>query len=125
MKAAGRADVDIRDFQAALGRLGDQVEAALSEAALAGGLVVEGAAKENIIAQDIIDTGATLNSVAVDVEGDEAHIGPATEYAIYHEYGTRTMRARPFMGPALTESQAEIEAAVAAVLEEAIRRAAG
>lgn len=124
MAAAGRADVDIRDFQEALARLGNGVEGALNEAAMAGGLVVEGAAKQNIIAQDIIDTGATLNSVAVREVGEgEVEIGPATEYAIHHEFGTRYMAARPFMRPALDENQAAIEEAIAGALREAIRRA--
>ena len=68
--------VDIRDLTAALSRLdGATRGAALASAVMAGGLVVEGEGKQNIIRYDFIDTGATLNSTAAregDSSGDEA-----------------------------------------------------
>lgn len=92
-------------------------------------LEVETQAKANIVAQDIVDTGALLNSVYAELPGtnnfatakaavesrnpdatvtqlpapgaDEAHVGPSVEYAIYHEFGTSSMGARPYLGPAV------------------------
>lgn len=92
-------------------------------------LEVETQAKANIVQQDIVDTGALLNSVYTELPGannfaaakaavesrnpdavvaqlpaaadDEAHVGPSVEYAIYHEFGTSKMGARPYLGPAV------------------------
>lgn len=120
-----RIEVDVREFSEALGRLGEGVGRALDDAALAGGLVVEGAAKENIIDYDFIDTGATLNSTEARRAGDgEAEIGPDTEYAIFGELGLGGHSEKPFMRRALTESKGDVQAAVAEALREALRKAA-
>lgn len=99
----------------------------LESAIMAGGLVVEGAMKENIVRYDFIDTGATINSVAAQVGdsgGDEAtsEIGPETEYAIFGELGIRQSE-KPFAREALEQNQSEIAEAVAAELREVLRRA--
>ena len=90
-------------------------------AVMAGGLVVEAEGKQNIIEKDIIDTGATLNSMQTVMAGDEAHIGPTTDYAIYHEMGTSRMAARPFLRPALAENKDAILRAVADAVRAQIR----
>jgi len=72
---------------------------------------------------NFIDTGATLNSVYAR-EGGEAFtwvIGPTTHYAIYGEFGTRFMPARPFARPALEEARPTITAAITAAIEQAAR----
>lgn len=120
--------VDIRDLTAALSRLdGATRGAALASAVMAGGLVVEGEGKQNIIRYDFIDTGATLNSTAAregDLSGDEAEaeIGPATEYAIFGELGIG-QSAKPFMREALESNKSAIVQAVADELRAAIERA--
>ena len=88
---------------------------------MAGGLVVEGAGKENIIYYDFIDTGATLNSTAATVMGDEVHIGPETEYAIFGELGLGGQSEKPFMREALSENKNAILQAIAAELRDQIR----
>ena len=48
-----------------------------------------------------VDTGATMNSIGVDMEtATRAVVGPTTEYAPYLEFGTYKMAPRAFMGPA-------------------------
>ena len=84
-------------------------------------VVVEAEGKQNIIEKDIIDTGATLNSMQTVMAGDEAHIGPTTDYAIYHEMGTSRMAARPFLRPALAENKDAILRAVADAVRAQIR----
>ena len=71
--------------------------------------------------KDIIDTGATLNSMQTVMAGDAAHIGPTTDYAIYHEMGTSRMAARPFLRPALAENKDAILRAVADAVRAQIR----
>ena len=127
MAEAGRVTVDAAELLAALTRLGDVVRGrAVRDALMAGGLVVEGAAKLNIIEYDFIDTAATLNSTAAR-EGrgeDEVEIGPATEYAVFGELGIGQSE-KPFMRRALEENRGVVGEVVARELREAIRRAAG
>lgn len=131
MAEIGRLNVDIRDLSAALGQLEAATRGrALTGAAMAGGLVVEGAAKMNIIEYDFIDTGATLNSTQAregraGEDAAEIEVGPATEYAIFGELGLGGQSEKPFMRRALEENQAQIAQAVAEELREAIRRAVG
>ena len=127
MKKVGSVSVNVKPLHAALERLGDGVAGALGEAALVGGLVVEGEAKQNIIRFDFIDTGATLNSTAAEVveatdDGAESQIGPATEYAIFGELGLGGQSEKPFMREAIGNTRA-IEQAVADTLRAAIKRA--
>ena len=104
-----------------VGELDDLAGLDFGPALMAGGLVVEAEGKQNIIEKDIIDTGATLNSMQTVMAGDEAHIGPTTDYAIYHEMGTSRMAARPFLRPALAENKDAILRAVADALRAQIR----
>jgi len=78
-------------------------------------IVAAGAYSIQRTAQSIVavDTGATKNSIGVDVEGLFAEIGPTTEYAPFLEGGTSTQAAQPFMGPAYDRNLPIIERAVA------------
>lgn len=113
--------VDVSEFVADLQSLAG---IDFDKAIMAGGLVVEAAGKENIIYYDFIDTGATLNSTAAKLVGDEAQIGPETEYAIFGELGIGQSE-KPFMREALEQNKQAIAAAVAAVLRDELRRKAG
>lgn len=66
-----------------------------------------------------VDTGATKNSIGVDLTVSDgviaATIGPTTHYAPYLEYGTSRMAPRPFMGPAADAVIPSLEAAIASV----------
>jgi HK97 gp10 family phage protein len=47
-------------------------------------------------------TGTTKRSIGLEIQdsGFTASVGPETEYSPYLEYGTRYMRAQPFVRPA-------------------------
>lgn len=68
-----------------------------------------------------VDTGATKNSIGVDVNQSgeagtvSAVVGPTTEYAPHLEFGTVNMQPYPFMGPAAEMHTPTFEAAVAAL----------
>ena len=79
---------------------------------------VEKGGKERIAAWPAVDTGATINSIQARPAGASAigrgmmqadnmewQIGPSTEYSPFIEFGTRYMRARPFMVPALEDER--------------------
>ena len=113
--------VDEGDLRALLGKLDGLERLDFEKALMAGGLVVEAAGKENIIYYDFIDTGATLNSTAATVVGDEVHIGPETEYAIFGELGIGQSE-KPFMREALNDNKNVILQAIAAELRDQLRR---
>lgn len=71
-----------------------------------GALDVERRMKQRVVAVGFVDTGATLNSVQIKKDRSRQNhysIGPRTHYAIYGEFGTRYMPARPFAVPALND----------------------
>lgn len=57
-------------------------------------------------------TGATKKSIGLDIfdRGMSAESGPTTEYSEYLEYGTRFMKAQPFVKPALEEIEPKFKA---------------
>jgi len=75
-------------------KLPAQTKTAVSKA----GHDVEGRAKAVVP----IDTGALMNSIQTKITdgGFGAEIAPHTDYAVYVEFGTRRMGARPYMTPA-------------------------
>lgn len=54
-------------------------------------------------------TGNLGNSISMDVQvsGDEAvaTVGTTVHYGIYQEFGTRSIPARPYLGPALEKAR--------------------
>lgn len=64
-----------------------------------------------------IDTGNLVNSIQTDVQGLRAEVGTAVEYALYLEYGTSKMAARPFLGPAAEAVRPSLIQAMESLLE--------
>jgi len=61
-----------------------------------------------------VRTGALRNSITVDFYGImSAQIGPHMPYAPYVEYGTRKMRAQPYLFPAFEEERPKFEEGLA------------
>lgn len=54
-----------------------------------------------------IDTGTLKRSVGIDItdSGMTATVEPTAEYSAYVEYGTRFMKAQPYMKPTLEEQE--------------------
>ena len=82
---------------------------------------VEKGAKQRIASPPdrAVDTGTTVNSIEakpvggfIKGENIEWRVGPVTEYAVFIEFGTWKMRARPFMIPALEDEGPRIEKAI-------------
>ena len=68
-----------------------------------------------------VDTGNLRHSYgAVPVSSNEVHVGTATEYAIFQEYGTSNMAAQPHLTPAFMQSEATFRARLAEELLSAI-----
>ena len=80
---------------------------------------VEKGGKERIAAWPAVDNAFTMNSIEAKAVGGfikgeniEWRVGPVTEYAVFIEFGTVNMRARPFMIPALEDESPRIEKAI-------------
>lgn len=69
------------------------------------GADLQKAIQENADFEKGYQTGTTKRSVGLDISesGMTAESGPTTEYSEYLEYGTRFMKAQPFIKPALKE----------------------
>lgn len=113
--------IDEGDLRKLLGKIDSLSDLDTTKALMAGGLVVEAAGKENIIYYDFIDTGATLNTTAATVVGDEVHIGPETEYAIFGELGLGGQSEKPFMREAMDMNKDAILQAIAAEIRDQLR----
>ena len=60
-----------------------------------------------------VDTGALKSSIQAQPEGDlAARVDVGAEYGIYVEFGTRKMRAQPFLEPAAEQVKPSFEAAM-------------
>jgi HK97 gp10 family phage protein len=70
---------------------------------------LEGVTKANVIAKDIIDTGALLGSIHAEDKGDAVWwVADGVEYGIYQEFGTHRIAARPFMTPAVEAVNSQV-----------------
>lgn len=68
-----------------------------------------------------VRTGALRNSITVDFYGImSAQIGPHMPYAPYVEYGTRKMRAQPYLFPAFEEERPKFEEGLARAVRGAL-----
>lgn len=115
-----KSDGGIFQKFAALKRLPDDPEALMQ-----GGLVLEREIKVNITRQHLIDTGKMRASVAaLIINARKIIVAVRTFYAIFHEYGTRYMKARPFARPAVDTHGKQAGAAVAAYFRDKIKRLA-
>ena len=114
---------DLRKLAADLATAGSRVGAATSKA------VRESAERVKVDAARTAPraTGVLRRSIGVDTYGDgrsvgmTAVVGPAAFYGLYLERGTVKMSARPFMEPALEREAPAFEAAIAAVVDEAMQ----
>ncbi len=86
-------------------------------AARAGGQAVQNIARA--IAPK--NTGALAASITVEMEGDDAQVGPTVDYARFPNFGTRYIRAQHYMEEASAAASPAVAAAMAAVYKVAMR----
>lgn len=81
----------------ALPAMSDQLRERASAVVREAAFAVEARAKTIVP----VDTGTLKNSIQAEMLDDlSAQVAPHTDYAIYVEFGTRRMAARPYMAPA-------------------------
>ena len=84
------------------------------------GATAETHAKDNITADDLIDTGRLRNSISHTVDGEAAYIGTNVEYAPYLELGTKKIAAHHYLKRAVTEHQDEYKNLTVQAIQSAI-----
>ena len=103
----------IKTKKNALPKLARSIERILEDVLDVAAMQTVNRMQHHIVRVGFVDTGATLNSVTVKRKDRlERAIGPTTHYAIYGEFGTTRMRARPFAAPALNDVQPIAEKAM-------------
>lgn len=107
MSCLGHMQVAKRLLRAAVATKAVGVPTGLNAAAL----LVERRAKQIVVEKGIVDTGNLLGSIGpvASPSGSVREITSHADYSIYNEMGTSKMAARPYMRPALDESQSAIE----------------
>lgn len=74
--------------------------------------------KTNIVAVGSVDTGAYLNSVIAEPDGEDGWIvHDGVDYGVFNEFGTYKMAARPAAQPAFAAIAAAAPAAFRGVFE--------
>ena len=84
------------------------------------GATAETHTKDNITADDLIDTGRLRNSISYTVDGESAYIGTNVEYAPYLELGTKKITAHHYLKRAVTEHKDEYKKLTAQAIHSAI-----
>ena len=79
--------------------------------------------KDNITADDLIDTGRLRNSISYAVDGEAAYIGTNVEYAPYLELGTKKIAAHHYLKRAATEHKDEYKNLTVQAVKKAINNA--
>ena len=76
--------------------------------------------KDNITADDLIDTGRLRNSISHAVDGEAVYIGTNVEYAPYLELGTKKIAAHHYLKRAVTEHKDEYKKLTVQAIKTAI-----
>ena len=98
MATVGKITLDTTVLDALSRKLGQNTERAVAAIAMQ----VEDVTKANIIAKDVIEFGAFLNSIQAERITDHMwHTHDGVEYGVYQELGTHNIAARPTMTPAV------------------------
>lgn len=124
------ADVSgLDDMHAAIAALNRELESELPGIALAGAEIVEA----EVAARAPRRTGALVSSLDAEaelrrgaasavVQVDDSAKGGGEHYAIFIEYGTSRMAARPFFRPGVEAAKPKVEAALVAGIQNVIAK---
>ena len=70
-----------------------------------------------------VRTGYLRSTIYAKIQGWVAQIGAEATYAMFVEFGTRYMRARPYIHPAIQQYLPQLEAIISEAIEYARREA--
>jgi len=94
-------EIDDKRVQAMLKKMNPAIQQALSRFLKKAGIIVKSSAKANAP----VDTSNLRGGISSRPEGiRQVIIGPNVDYGIYQEFGTKYMKAQPYMRPALQDN---------------------
>jgi HK97 gp10 family phage protein len=109
-------DIDgISEFQDAMSKLDSSMQSQVHGFLQNWASSVRTAALRNVPAR----TGNLRNSIYAIVKEWVANIGAAATYAYFVEFGTRHMKAHPFLWPAIQECLPELESCILNAVQQA------
>ncbi|HDQ07157.1 MAG TPA: HK97 gp10 family phage protein [Candidatus Bathyarchaeota archaeon] len=107
------------EFKAAMERLDSGLQRQVHEWLANWAADVKESARQRVP----VKTGQLRNSIYSEISEWVAEVGAEATYAMFVELGTRYMRARPFLFPAVQEALPKLEAIVCEAIEAAKREA--
>lgn len=105
---AARVEIDFEEVQRNLERLSDSLPDKMAVAMKDACLLVEADAAEKAPVDTGYLKGGISNKVFKNGSKVDGYVYATAEYAPYLELGTRKMKAKPFLYPALSENQSAI-----------------
>jgi HK97 gp10 family phage protein len=107
--------------QLKLTKLSAAFKTGVQGAVYATAIDIQTGAKKKLTDWPAVDTGRLRSSLQIDVANDalSAKVTTNVEYAGYVEFGTRKMKARPYLFPAAEEAKAKFRARVKKAYEAA------
>ena len=100
-----QVEIDDKKVQEMLKKMNPAIRQALSRFLTKAGIIVKSSAKANAP----VDTSRLRGSISSRPEGiRQVIIGPNVDYGIYQEFGTKYMKAQPYMRPALQDNLGNI-----------------
>ena len=97
--------IDDKRVKEMLKKMTPAIQGALKRALTKSGIIIKSAAK----ALAPVDKGLLRGGISHRLEGiDRVVIGPNVDYGIYQEFGTKYMRAQPYMRPAAEDNTGNV-----------------
>jgi HK97 gp10 family phage protein len=110
--------LDVEKVTKGLNILEEDLKSAIGTAISKSALTIEGQSKTN----SPVDTGRMRSSIFSDIHPLTASIMPNVSYAVFVHFGTRYMKARPFMYDALDQKKGEITDIFEREIEKAVAK---
>lgn len=109
----------VEQFKAAMAKLDSGMQRHVHEQ------LASWAANVKALARRIVPvrTGYLRSTIYAKIQGWVAQIGAEATYAMFVEFGTRYMRARPYLYPAIQQYLPQLEAIISEAIEYARREA--
>lgn len=85
------------------------------------GELVRSESVDLITKKGIVDTGRLKASMDYDVGKGKVRVGTPITYALFHEMGTRKLKGRPFLKPAVLGKVEAIKKAVSLIFKKVIK----
>jgi HK97 gp10 family phage protein len=109
----------VEQFKAAMAKLDSGMQRHVHEQLASWAANVKALAKRIVP----VRTGYLRSTIYAKIQGWVAQIGAEATYAMFVEFGTRYMRARPYLYPAIQQYLPQLEAIISEAIEYARREA--